>query len=37
VQRDQRPHGLDNAHMAMDVAVVAAYGKEDHSPAMPDV
>ncbi len=33
---NQRPHWLDNAHKALDVAVAAAYGWEDYSPDMPD-
>ena len=33
---NQRPAWLDHAHTALDIAVAAAYGWSDYTPAMPD-
>ncbi len=33
---NQRPRWLGNAHLALDMAVAAAYGWDDYSPDMPD-
>ncbi|MEO8280711.1 MAG: hypothetical protein ABI564_13525 [Ideonella sp.] len=33
---NERPNWLSNAHEAIDIAVAAAYGSDDYTPAMLD-